>query len=58
MERWSVFDGSKISSRVHSAEKTELWDRWERVESLKAEGLNASVEIGSITKLFKRAKGR
>jgi hypothetical protein len=27
-------------------------------ESLKAEGLNASVEIGSITKLFKRAKGR
>jgi len=27
-------------------------------ESLKAEDLNASVEIGSITKLFKRAKGR
>lgn len=55
MERWSVFDRSKILSRVHTAEKTELW---ERGESLKAEGLNASVEIGSITKLFKRAKGR
>ena len=33
-------DGSGISSRVYanSAEKTELWDRWQRGESLKAIG--------------------
>jgi hypothetical protein len=31
-------DESKISSRVHAAEKTELWDRWKRGESLTAIG--------------------
>jgi hypothetical protein len=28
----------RISSRVYTAEKTELWDRWQRGESLKAIG--------------------
>jgi hypothetical protein len=31
-------DGSRLSSRVTAAEKTELWDRWQRGESLKAIG--------------------
>ena len=31
-------DGSEISSWFYAAEKTELWDRWQRGESLKAIG--------------------
>src|SRR5450759_5367038 len=37
-KRWSVVMGERFHRGFTAAEKTELWDRWKRGESLKAIG--------------------
>jgi hypothetical protein len=38
--------GHKFHRGFTAAEKTELWDRWKRGESLKAIGCSATIKMG------------